>query len=49
MQQIVDVSPQTRALLLIVRQACLMIAGGIEVYLGLPRTKEPKHKLRAKR
>jgi hypothetical protein len=35
-----------RTLWLAIRQALLIVLGAIEEYLGLERTKEPKHKER---
>jgi hypothetical protein len=38
------VSTKDRALLMVVRQALIMVLGGIEDYLGMPRSVQPKRK-----
>ena len=43
-----DVTPQTRQLLLAVRQAILICLGAIETYLGMERSVTPKHRLENK-
>ena len=39
-----NIDPRVRALLMTIRQALLIVLGGIEEYLGIERSVKPKRK-----